>query len=168
MIELDDIDRKMIDILRRNGRQTAPQLASEIGIGRATAYNRLDRLISSGVITGFGARVDLPMVGLEVAALVLINVEQDRWENIAPSLEGLEGVEWVAATAGQYDHVVLARAKSLEHLRDVTLRGLQEVVGVRSAQTVVLLDETDRRDQPIFGDKDQGVTGFGDSVTTSA
>ena len=76
---LDDIDRKMIDILRSDGRRTAPQLAADIGIGRATAYNRLDRLIDDGVITGFSAHVDHATTGKTVAALVLINVEQGRW-----------------------------------------------------------------------------------------
>ena len=150
MTDLDDIDRQMIDILRRDGRRTAPQLATDIGIGRATAYNRLDRLIDEKVITGFGARVDPAAAGQSVAALVLINVEQGRWRDLHVRVAQLRGAEWVGVTAGQYDYAMIVRAESLDHLRDVTLQELQQTEGVRSAQTIVLLDEVDRRDEPIF------------------
>jgi len=150
MTALDDIDRKMIDILRRDGRRTAPQLATDIGIGRATAYNRLDRLIDEGVITGFSAHVDHGATGQTVAALVLINVEQGRWRDMHAQLTQLAGVEWVGVTAGQFDYAMIVRADSLDHLRDVALLEIQQTQGVRSAQTIVLLDEVDRRDQPIW------------------
>ena len=141
----DDIDLQMINILRRDGRCTAPQLAVELGIGRATAYNRLDRLIDQEIITGFTARVDHQAVGQTVAALVLVNVEQGQWEGLNPRLQELNGVEWLGVTAGQFDYVILVRADSLDHLRDVALRKLQKIEGVRSAQTIVLLDEVDLR-----------------------
>jgi len=151
MEALDDIDRQMIDILRRDGRRTAPQLATELGIGRATAYNRLDRLIDASVITGFSARVDHQAVGQTVAAMVLVNVEQGRWRNLHADLTRLPGVEWIGVTAGQYDYALIVRADSLDHLRDVALQELQQTEGVRSAQTIVLLDEVDRSDEPIWG-----------------
>ena len=150
MTELDDIDRQMIDILRRDGRRTAPQLATDIGIGRATAYNRLDRLIDDKIITGFSARVDHHAAGQTVAALVLVNVEQGRWRDLHAHLTNLPGVEWVGVTAGQYDYALIVRADSLDHLRDVALQELQQTEGVRAAQTIVLLDEVDRRDEPLF------------------
>lgn len=151
MSTLDDIDRQMIDILRRDGRRTAPQLAADIGIGRATAYTRLDRLIDDGIITGFSAQVDHKATGQTVAALVLINVEQGRWRDLHAQLTQLPGVEWVGITAGQYDYAIIVRADSLDHLRDVALQELQQTEGVRAAQTIVLLDEVDKRNQPIWG-----------------
>ena len=150
MTTLDHIDRKMIDILRRDGRRTAPQLAADVGIGRATAYNRLDRLIDDGIITGFSAQVDHKSTGQTVAAMVLLNVEQGRWRDIHAQLTQLTGVEWLGVTAGQYDYAIIVRADSLDHLRDVTLQELQQTEGVRSAQTIVLLDEVDKRSHPIW------------------
>lgn len=152
MNDLDDIDRQMIDILRRDGRRTAPQLAVDIGIGRATAYTRLDRLVDDGIITGFSARVDHRATGHSVAALVLVNVEQGRWRDLHARLTELPNVDWVGVTAGQYDYAMIVRAESLDHLRDVALQEVQQTEGVRSAQTIVLLDEVDRRDRPLFGE----------------
>jgi DNA-binding Lrp family transcriptional regulator len=150
MADLDDIDRKMIDALREDGRRTAPMLAELIGIGRATAYHRFDRLVDDGVIAGFSARVDPPAVGWSVAALMLVNVRQGLWHNLREELGQLPGVQWLGVATGRFDFVLLVRADSLEHLRDVALHELQQIDGVRSAETVVLLDEVDFADRAIW------------------
>jgi Lrp/AsnC family transcriptional regulator, leucine-responsive regulatory protein len=150
VIELDDVDRRMIDLLRADGRLTAPALADRIGVGRATAYSRFDRLVERGVIDGFSARVDLAAVGLTLSALVLVNVRQGMWRDLQAQLTALPGVEWLGVATGRFDFVLLVRADSLEHLRDVALHELQQVEGVRSAETIVLLDETDQRSRPIW------------------
>jgi DNA-binding Lrp family transcriptional regulator len=150
MIELDDVDRRMIDLLRADGRMTAPALAERIGVGRATAYHRFDRLVDDGVVAGFTARVDPAAVGLTVAALVLINVRQGLWRDLREQLRSLPGVEWLGVATGEFDFIALVRADSLAHLRDVALHELQQIEGVRAAETIVLLDEIDQRDRPIW------------------
>ena len=150
MTTLDDIDRGMIDLLRVDGRMTAPAMAERLGIGRATAYSRFDRLVDRGVIEGFSTRVDLAAVGLTVSALVLVNVRQGMWRDLRAELSGLPGVEWLGVATGRFDFVLMVRADSLEHLRDVALHELQQIDGVRSAETIVLLDEIDQRDRPIW------------------
>jgi DNA-binding Lrp family transcriptional regulator len=51
----------------------------------------------------------------------------------------------VALTAGGFDFVLLVRVPDVETLRDVVLEGLQGMRGVRSTQTMFVLDEDDRR-----------------------
>ncbi len=150
MSMLDETDRRMIDVLRRDGRRSVPALAEDVHIGRATAYQRFDRLVDDGVIAGFTARVDPQAVGLDVAAMILVNVRQGSWRDLQAELCALPGVEWVGVAAGSFDFVLLVRADSLDHLRDVALSELQRIDGVRSAQTVVLLDEFDQRNRPIW------------------
>jgi DNA-binding Lrp family transcriptional regulator len=82
---------------------------------------------------------------------VLVNVRQGLWRDLRDSLRELPGVEWLGVATGRFDFVLLVRGPSLEHLRDVALRELQQLEGVRSAETVVLLDEVDQRDAPIWG-----------------
>jgi DNA-binding Lrp family transcriptional regulator len=157
MIELDDIDRKMIDALREDGRRTAPALAELVGVGRATAYHRLDRLVDGGAIAGFSARVDPTAVGWTISAVVLVNVRQGLWRDLRERLSGLPGVQWLGVATGRFDFVLLVRADSLEHLRDVALHELQQIEGVRSAETVVLLDEIDQSDLPIWPSPDPSI-----------
>lgn len=150
MQSLDDVDRRIIDVLRHNGRRSVPALADDTNIGRATAYHRFDRLVDDGVITGFTAVVAPQRVGLDIAAMILVSVRQGLWRDLLSELRALPGVEWVGVAAGTFDFMVLVRADSLDHLRDVALSELQQIDGVRSAQTVVLLDEFDQRQRPIW------------------
>lgn len=141
MLTLDEIDRRMIDELRADGRVSVPVLAERLGIGRATAYSRFDRLVTEGVITGFTATVDPGAIGLDVAALIMVNVEQGQWRAAQTHLAALPAVEWVGLATGEFDIVLLVRCDDLHHLRDVVLVDLHAVPAVTSAQTVVLLDE---------------------------
>ena len=55
---LDDVDRRLLDLLIADGRMSINELAGQVHISRATAYARVQRLQSDGVITGFTANVE--------------------------------------------------------------------------------------------------------------
>ena len=116
---LDDVDRNIITALVEDGRLSVNELAHRVGVSRATAYARLDRLRSDGVITGFTATVDPAKAGLGVAALILVNVEQNEWRAARDELLHLPGVEYLAFTSGGFDLVALVRVASIDALRDV-------------------------------------------------
>ena len=59
-------------------------------------------------------------------------------------LKELPGAQYVALTAGGFDFVLLVRAPDVETLRDVVLERLAGLPGVRSTQTMFILDEYDR------------------------
>ncbi len=138
---LDAVDRRMLAVLAADGRCSVNELASRVGIGRATAYSRLARLRSEGIIQGFTVRVDHRRLGLEISALLLVRVEQRRWRDIGPRLRRLPGAEWLAAAAGEFDFALLVRAPDVRHLRDVILEQVMAIEGVRSSETVLVLED---------------------------
>jgi len=117
------------------------QLAEHAHISRATAYARLDRLRDTGVVTGFTATVDPDKLGYSVAALVLVNVDQSQWREIRAAVLELPGLEYMAFTSGGFDLVLLVRLPDIGDLRDVVLVRLHDIPGIRSAQTIFVLDE---------------------------
>lgn len=141
---VDEIDQMIIEELRLDGRLSIPQLAERVGVSRATAYARFDRLVDSGVIEGFEVRAAPAALGLTVAALVTIEAHQSSWQELRSALMEIDGVEWIGVTTGSSDFVVLVRARDLEHLRDVVLRNVLAGPGIRSTNTAVLLDESRR------------------------
>jgi DNA-binding Lrp family transcriptional regulator len=138
---LDETDRRMLDVLSADGRISVSELAARVNVSRANAYQRLDRLIADGVITGFTAVVDPSKVGLDIAALILLNIEQHAWRTLRDRLRSLPGIEYLALTSGGFDIVLLVRVDSVETLRDVVLNDLQGMAEVRSTQTVFVLDD---------------------------
>ena len=141
---LDDTDRRLLELLREDGRRSVNDLAERAGISRANAYQRLGRLRASGVVTGFTVRTDPRRLGLEVAALVIVSADQRSWRSLRTELVELPGVEYVALTAGSFDFVLLVRVPDVETLRDVVLERLQSMEGIRSTQSMFVLDEYER------------------------
>jgi DNA-binding Lrp family transcriptional regulator len=141
---VDDMDRRLLALLEEDGRRSVNEMAELTGISRANAYQRIARLRSDGVITGFTVRTDPRRIGLETAALIIVNADQRSWRELRDELWQLPGVEYVALTAGGFDFVVLVRAPDVETLRDVVLERLQAMTGIRSTQTMFILDESDR------------------------
>jgi DNA-binding Lrp family transcriptional regulator len=141
---LDATDHALLDVLREDGRCSVNELANVAGISRANAYQRLARLREAGVITGFTVRTDPRRAGLGIAALVIVNAEQHSWRDVLAKLRQLPGARYVALTAGGFDFVVLVRVADVETLRTLILERLQAMAGVRSTQTMFILEEFDR------------------------
>jgi len=140
-LTLDTVDRQIIALLTADGRMSVNELATRAHVSRATAYSRLERLQTSGVITGFTVTVDPDKLGYSVAALVLVNVDQNRWREIREDVMQLPGLEYLAFTSGGFDLVLLVRLPDISDLRDVVLVRLHDIAGIRSAQTIFVLDE---------------------------
>ena len=139
---LDPVDADLVGQLQRDGRMSVNALAEAVGVSRANAYRRLDRLADDGVITGYRAEVDPAKVGLPVTVLVLIGVQQRRWQDVQRSLGDLPGLSYLAATTGEFDLLALVRLSDVSQLRDVVLEHLQTTAGVVSTRTVFVLDES--------------------------
>ena len=131
----------MLGILADEGRLSVNEVAARAGVSRATAYARYDRLVADGVISRFRADVDPHAIGLDVAAMILVNVEQGAWPTTRDKISRLPGVEYVALTSGEFDFVLLVRVPDIAALRDVVLYRLQGMPEVRSTQTIFVLDE---------------------------
>jgi DNA-binding Lrp family transcriptional regulator len=140
--DLDETDRRILRELVTDGRLSVNALAERANVSRATAYGRMKRMTDEGVITRFSAVVDPAKVGLPIAALILVNVEQHDWRTARDELAALPGVEYLAFTSGGFDLVLLVRVPDVVALRDVVLVRLQGSPHVRSTQTIFVLDET--------------------------
>ena len=139
--QIDSIDLAVISALQRDARMSLTDLAEAVNVSRSTVHARLQRLRDERVITGFTAVVDPVAVGLGVAALVFVNIEQHDWRTLRAELTAIPGVEYLAMCTGRFDLMLIARAESIRALRDVLLERIQRIQGIRSTETVVILDE---------------------------
>lgn len=140
-MSLDQVDRQIVTLLVADGRMSINELAAQVHVSRATAYARVERLRSDGVITGFTATVDPAKLGYSIAALVLVNVDQGQWRDVRDAVLQLPGLEYFAFTSGGFDLVLLVRLPDISDLRDVVLVRLHDIPGIRTAQTIFVLDE---------------------------
>ncbi len=152
--ELDELDLRILAVLRDQGRISVPQLAEAVHVSRATAYVRLRRLHELDVVRGFSAVVNPVRAGTPVAALVLVKSAQPgqrRWTRWKERLEAIDAVEYAAMVAGETDVLVLVRVKDHEELRRVLLEQIQDIEYVGGTQTLMILDEIVNRPYVVPG-----------------
>ncbi|GAB3854262.1 hypothetical protein GCM10027610_085560 [Dactylosporangium cerinum] len=88
---LDDIDRRILVELSRDGRMSMRTLAELLHISRANAYARVQRLRDTDVIRGFRADVDHVAAGMGTSAYVTVNLRQAEWRVVGEQLRALPG-----------------------------------------------------------------------------
>jgi len=138
---LDDVDRAIVRALRRDGRMSMRLLAQELHISRAATYNRVQRLQSTGVITGYAATIDPERYGHGISAYIYLKIAQRSWKPMRDRLTRMSHVEHAALVSGDTDIVLLVRAHDAAELRDLVLEHLHTMPEVISTQTVLIFEE---------------------------
>ncbi len=142
-VELDDIDRRILSELQKDGRLSVSAVAKNVMISRANAYTRVNRLIEVGVITGFQAKIDPAKSGNTSSAFVMVHTEQVSWQEMRDAVLAIPEVKHVALVAGDYDVMVLIRARDNADLRRVVLTELQSIPYIRGTKTSIIFEERD-------------------------
>lgn len=138
---LDAVDHAVLRALRDDGRLSMRELASQVGISRASAYNRVERLRENGVIKGFTVRVDEARAGRPLAAYIQLRVRQQAWKTLRARLLSIPDVVQAAQVSGEFDVIVLVRTATTEALRTLVLEQLQAMPEVRGTITSLIFDE---------------------------
>ena len=74
-IKLDNIDRKILEILQLNAKITNAQLAKEISLSPAPTLERVKKLENSGIIKSYHASLDKEKIGLSVSTFVMVTLK---------------------------------------------------------------------------------------------
>ena len=143
MASLDDIDRRILAELSRDGRMSVRALAESLHISRANAYARVERLRAARVITGFRATIDPVAAGLGTTAYVTVNLRQADWRLVREQLRALPGVVHLALVGGEFDVILLVRVRDNADLRRLILDVIQGMPGVVSTRTLLVFEEPD-------------------------
>lgn len=135
---MDDQDRKLLTLLRHNGRRSVSDLAAELGLSRATVRGRMERLESSGDILGYTVILRADAIAMPVRGIMLIEVEGRAADRVVDTLGGFPQISAVHTTNGKWDLVVELGTDSLTDL-DAVLRRIRLIPGITASETSLLL-----------------------------
>jgi DNA-binding Lrp family transcriptional regulator len=135
---LDALDVALLEALRAQPRAGIQEVARQIGVARATATARLQRLERTGVITGFGPDVDVVAAGFGVQAFVTLEIAQGALEEVHRELEAIPGILEAHATTGSGDVLCRVAAASHEALQQILVELNRSPSVVRSTSVVAL------------------------------
>ncbi len=138
VLEMDDLDRQLIALLRNDARASVASLAKGLHVARGTVQNRMARLAASGTIVGYTVRLKPDVEEQRIRAFTTLAVEGNKLEAVIRALRGEPAVAALYSTNGRWDIVAELRADSLEAF-DRVLARMRLIEGISQSETSLLL-----------------------------
>ncbi len=138
MINLNETDRRLIALLKLDGRASITQLATKMKVSRATVQFRLDRLIKAGIINRFTIELASRENENLIKAVMMISIEGSQEKVVTSHLRQMPEIVNSYTTNGKWDLVLVIETVNLVDF-DRTLREVRQIRGIRNSETSILL-----------------------------
>ena len=148
---LDEIDRKILRLLRENAHMTTQEVADKVGLSQTPCWSRIKRLEDSGVIAGYVALLDPEKIGRPLSVIVEVNLDQhddEKIETFSRHLAQLPEVTDAYLTTGEYDYVIIAAVENTEDYEGFLRKRLLKFPGIRHARSTFCLRRLKRDPSP--------------------
>ncbi len=140
---LDPVDRRIVDLLERNGRMANNAVAEAVGIAPSTCLGRVRGLVERGVIRGFHADVEPNAVGRNIQAVIAVSLQphaRGAISRFARELAALHEVRNVYFVAGSHDFLVHVAMPDTEGLRSFVVDRLSGNPDVAVTETNLVFE----------------------------
>ena len=134
---LDKANRRIIEILQRDGRSPFSAIGRELGLSETAVRTRVHRLMDAGVLDVVAVTNPLKL-GFDVMAIVGVQAQADL-DRVAREVSEWSETSYVVLTSGSYDLLVEVVCEDNRHLLD-TVQRMREIDGVKSTETFMYLD----------------------------
>ena len=151
MIELDNIDRAVLNELVKNASQGAGAVGRSVGLSQPAAWRRIKRLTDAGVIQGRRLRVNAEAVGYSVTVFLGVKLARKggiSLEDFERAVMAIPEVQTVEHVLGMYDYRLRVVARDLPDFERILRRRIMTLPGAGDVEANVLLSE-ERRPGPI-------------------
>jgi len=145
MERLNDLDRKILALLQREGRRSFAAIGREVGLSTPAVKRRVNRLEAAGVIRGYAAVVDAESVGLPLTAFISIRPIDPSAPDDAPErLRSLAEIEACHSVAGEESYILKVRVRAPSELETLLAR-IRAAANVSTRTTIVLSTPYEQR-----------------------
>lgn len=135
---LDRTNRRILDVLQREGRLTNVELAQRIGLSESPCLRRVRALEEAGVIAGYSARMDQRSLGLAVTAFVQVSLKshnESAHRAFVDAVADLDHVVECHAMSGRYDFLLKVVAHSMDHFSELSMGAILRLPGVSAIES---------------------------------
>jgi len=134
---MDDLDRQILSILRRDARTPYTEIADRVGTSEGTVRNRVDRLTGEGIIERFTVTTRTGNVKAMIEVSVDMNVNTSE---ISERMADWEEVDFVWQVSGEDDIVLVVDCVDTQAVNDLITQA-REMEEVKGTTTRLILDE---------------------------
>lgn len=136
--ELDEVDRKLLNIIQENADLTYAELANILGISQSSVYVRLKKLKDKGYIKRIIAVLNTEKLGLNLKCFIFINIDIKKYDYVIERLKDFDKIVAIYDVTGEYALIVQALVHNQKELATL-LDEIGNIDGVVSTKTVVVL-----------------------------
>ena len=150
MLKVDDLDKKILEMISCNARLPFKEVADVCGVSRAAVHQRVQHLIDDGVIIGSGFHVDPSCLGYNTCTYVGITLEKgSMYKSVVDELEKIPEIVECHFTTGNYTMLTKLYCRDNEHLMELLNAKIQEIPGVTATETLISLEQSIKKEIPI-------------------
>lgn len=147
MPELDPTDRRLLDLIQEDSRQSLESLAGQVELSAAAVQRRIRRLRDLKVITGDVVQIDAAAVGLPMTFIVTVELERERADEIDAFRRKASRepqVQQAYYITGEGDFVLVILARNMDDYEMLTRRLFFEDPNIRRFRTSVVMGKAYR------------------------
>ena len=146
MDRIDNLDKKILNIIMKNARIASKDVALECGVSRAAIHQRIQRLIEMKVITGSGYNVNPRTLGYNTCTYIGVSLEKgSMYRDVVLELEKIPEVVECHFTTGPYSMLIKVYAQDNQHLMELLNDKIQHIPGVTETETLISLEQSMNR-----------------------
>ena len=142
MQKIDNVDRKILDILIDNTRTPFTEIAKRLLVSAGTVHVRVKKLEESGIIKGSSLNLDYELLGYRFVAY--IGVLADRSGQSYEILDHLNKIPHCTVAhlmTGKYNVICKIRAKNTNHAKDIIMQ-IEKIPGIQRLESMISLEES--------------------------
>ena len=151
--QINEINLKIIDILKKDSSTPFVDVAKRIGVSDATVHQRVRRMIEAGIINKFTISVDNNLLGYDHMAFMGINISPGSADQIISDLLKIEEVLEMHEMHGKFDLLLKIRAKNLIQMREIVENKICKIPHILESELMTVL-KTEKEEQTVSLEKD--------------
>lgn len=151
--QIDEVNLKIINILKNDSSTPFVDIAKRIGVSDATVHQRIRRMIATGIINKFTISVDNDLLGYDHMAFMGINISPGSADQIISDLLRIKEVLEMHELHGKFDLLLKIRAKNLIQMRDIVENKICKIPHILESELMTVL-KTEKEEQTVSLEKD--------------
>ena len=149
---MDENDKKILTELISNSRMPISKISSKTGIPDSTVSNRIKKLENNNIIEQYTKIINPQAIGIKVIAMIIIQTETEKHENVEIELPKLDKVSQVYSISGEYDILIKVWAHTLEELNDIVNSEIRTIDGIEELRELIVMEKL--KEEPLKVDLD--------------
>lgn len=148
---MDSTDKKILNVLSQNSRTSISNISKKTGIPNSTISNRIHKLEENNIIKQYTTILNPESIGINVIAMIIIQTETEKHENVEIELPKLDKVSEVYSISGEYDILIKVWAHNLDELNDIINSQIRTIDGIEELRELIVMEQL--KNEPLKIDK---------------